>query len=248
MTTFSGAGCPPLGQWVGSAALRDLIGAAMSARTGHGWGGHGRGGRGWGGPPPWARPGSPWGQPFDVFGGGAWRGHARRRGSRGRGDVRLAIVGLLAEEPMHGYQLIQEITARSEGRWRPSPGSVYPTLAQLEDEGLVRAEDAEGRRVFRLTDEGRRLAAERSPDFAALWSDDTEPVGGGIRELGEVLFQVGGAAVQVASAGSEAQRRAATELLERTRRELYLLLAEDAPEDDDASEDGSADDTGRAAT
>ncbi|HSK25770.1 MAG TPA: PadR family transcriptional regulator [Jiangellales bacterium] len=192
------------------------------------------GGWGWGGPPPWARPGGPWANPFDAGGRGGPGSHGRRRGPRGRGDVRLAIVGLLAEQPMHGYQLIQEITGRSEGRWRPSPGSVYPTLSQLEDEGLVRAEEADGRKVFRLTEAGTRLAAERDAEFTALWRDDSQPLGAGLRELGEVLVQVGGAAVQVATAGSEAQRRAAAEVLERTRRELYLLLAEAEPDEADA--------------
>ena len=87
---------------------------------------------------------------------------------RGRGDVRAAIIALLAEEPMHGYQIITELTERSGGVWRPSPGSVYPTLQALEDQGLVTADKAEGRRVFSLTDEGR-AEAEAAGDGPAPW-------------------------------------------------------------------------------
>src|SRR3712207_1014021 len=95
------------------------------------------------GPPPWMRgPGGP------GRGGPPWR---RRR----RGMARQAVLGLLREEPMHGYQLIQELESRSGGTWRPSPGSVYPTLQLLEDQGLIRGEESDGRRVFTLTDEGR---------------------------------------------------------------------------------------------
>src|SRR3954466_13073051 len=90
--------------------------------------------------------------PFGSWAGGPGFG----RGSRARrGDVRAALLVLLADEPRNGYGLMQEIEARSEGAWRPSPGSVYPALQQLEDEGLVRAEESGGRRLFTLTDEGR---------------------------------------------------------------------------------------------
>src|SRR3954451_219248 len=90
------------------------------------------------------------------FGGpGARRSRARR------GDVRAAILLLLAEEPRNGYAIMQEIERRTDGVWRPSPGAVYPALSQLEDEGLVRATEHDGRRSYELTDEGRAYAEQR---------------------------------------------------------------------------------------
>jgi DNA-binding transcriptional ArsR family regulator len=76
----------------------------------------------------------------------------------GRGDVRAAVLGLLAEKPMHGYQIIQQIDERSGGSWKPSPGSVYPTLQLLADEGLIKAEESGGRKTYSLTEEGREVA------------------------------------------------------------------------------------------
>src|SRR5262249_58969705 len=87
----------------------------------------------------------------------------------GRGDVRSAILRLLAEEPRNGYQIIQELTERSRGVWRPSPGSIYPALQQLEDEGLIQAEEQEGRRRYHLTDAGRGYVAARADEHAAPW-------------------------------------------------------------------------------
>lgn len=176
-------------------------------------------GRGWGPPGP---------------GAGSWAGGPRRhRGQRARGDVRSAVLALLAEEPMHGYQIIQEIGRRSGGTWKPSPGSVYPTLQQLEDEGLVRAEEQEdGRRVYRLTEQGRRVAADRAEEFAALWegvapsSDDTQ--------LGDLIFQVGAAFVHVARTGTPEQMAEARKVLARTRADLYRILG-----DQDADADRS---------
>jgi len=162
-----------------------------------------------------------WGPP----GAGAWGGGPRRhRGQRARGDVRSAVLALLAEEPMHGYQIIQEIDRRSGGSWKPSPGSVYPTLQQLEDEGLVRAQEQEGRRVYRLTEEGQRVAAERAEEFATLWEgvapseDDTQ--------LGDLIFQVGAAFVHVARTGTPEQMAEARKVLARTRADLYRILGD----------------------
>jgi DNA-binding PadR family transcriptional regulator len=160
------------------------------------------------------------------FGPGFPGGHRRA----GRGDIRAAILALLAEQPMHGYQIIQELSTRSGGAWRPSPGSVYPTLQQLEDEGLVRAVQSEaGRRVHELTEAGRTeaAAAERG---SAPWEDaagEREGEAAGMRDL---FLQVAAAAWQVAQAGSSRQHAAAAEILRDTRRRLYQLLAEDAPE------------------
>ena len=134
---------------------------------------------------------------------------------------------------MHGYQMIQEIGRRSGGSWKPSPGSVYPTLQQLEDEGLVRAEDQEGRRVFRLTEEGRQLAADRAEEFAGLWEgmapkeDETQ--------LGDLIFQVGAAFVHVARTGTPEQMAEARKVLARTRADLYRILG------DEESTDGAQD-------
>ncbi len=164
-----------------------------------------------------------WGPPG---GGDPWeKGPRHHRGQRaGRGDVRSAVIALLAEQPMHGYQMIQEISQRSGGAWKPSPGSVYPTLQQLEDEGLVRAQEQDGRRVYRLTDEGQRVAADRAEEFASLWEgvapseDDTQ--------LGDLVFQVGAAFVHVARTGTPEQMAEARKVLARTRADLYRILGE----------------------
>jgi DNA-binding PadR family transcriptional regulator len=158
--------------------------------------------------------------------------------------VRSAILALLAEEPMHGYQMIQEIGRRSGGSWKPSPGSVYPTLQQLEDEGLVRADELDGRRIFRLTDEGERLVADRAEEFADLWQgvapseNDTQ--------LGELVFQVASAFVHVAKTGSPEQLAEARKVLGRTKSDLYRILGADVTgdsvPDDDTDDEGEQDD------
>ena len=154
----------------------------------------------------------------------------RRGGGRGRvprGDVRAAVLLLLAEQPMHGYQLMQTIADRSGGRWTPSPGAIYPTLNQLEDEGLVTVTADSGRKLVTLTETGRRHVEEHGegwPDpFAAA---SGEHPGANLRVLLEELHI---AARQVARNGSDAQRAAAAEILGGARRSLYLLLA-DGPE------------------
>jgi DNA-binding PadR family transcriptional regulator len=160
------------------------------------------------------------GQMFgNPFGGG--RGRARR------GDVRLALLLLLAEEPRNGYQLMQEIEERSGGRWRPSPGSVYPTLAQLEDEGLIRATEADGAKLFELTDAGRTHLAERD-DAPAPWEVGDDPEVHAASELRALIGQVARAAAQVMQVGDEAQKTRAVETLAETRRALYRILAEDS--------------------
>jgi DNA-binding PadR family transcriptional regulator len=151
----------------------------------------------------------------------------------GRGDIRAAVLALLAEEPMHGYQIMRELSERSGGSWRPSAGSVYPTLQQLEDEGLVRAEEADGRRVFHLTDAGREQAAELPSQ--APWEEAADDVDEGLVVLRELTFQVGAAVMQVASAGSPSQVEAAQGALRETRKTLYRILAEDDPSDGGAA-------------
>jgi len=158
--------------------------------------------------------------------------------------VRSAILALLAEEPMHGYQMIQEIGRRSGGSWKPSPGSVYPTLQQLEDEGLVRADELDGRRIFRLTDDGERLAAERAEEFADLWQGVTPSEND--TQLGDLVFQVASAFVHVAKTGSPEQLAEARKVLGRTKSDLYRILGaddtSDSVPDDDTDDEGEQDD------
>jgi len=174
------------------------------------------------------RGGFPFGGPGFGFGG-----PGRHRGRAQRGDVRAALLALLAEEPRNGYQLMQEIERRSEGVWRPSPGSVYPALQQLEDEGLVRAEESDGRKLFHLTDAGRAAASERGESEDAPWDSVGDSVDSDVLELMGVMRQVGMAAGQLAQIGTEEQLEAARTVLTDARRALYGILAEDAPEPDD---------------
>ncbi len=163
------------------------------------------------------------------FGGGRGYGGRGSGGRAARGDVRASVIALLSEQPRHGYQIITEITDRSGGAWTPSPGSVYPVLQQLQDEGLVRPEEADGRRVFHLTEAGQAYVAEHTAELNAPW----EAVGGtprqGIGELFDVFKQAAAAAWQVAQTGSEAQIGQARDVLADTRRKLYRILAEDEP-------------------
>lgn len=151
-----------------------------------------------------------------------------------RGRVRLLILSVLREQPMHGYQVIGELEARSGGRWRPSAGSVYPTLQQLEDEGMVRSEEQDRRRVYTLTDEGR-AAADETPLRHHPWFDKS--VRGEATDLRRAALQLIGAAMQVKRVGSPQAQRAAREILADSRRKLYELLAAD---DADAAAGGPA--------
>jgi len=176
---------------------------------GHGGPG-GHGGRGHHGPP--------------TPGRGPWRG----RGPRARGDVRAAILLLLAEQPRHGYELIHEIAERSNGAWTPSPGSIYPTLQVLEDEGLVTIERQHGRRTASLTAAGTEYVEANRERLGTPW----ESVGG---EFGPALalrqeyLTLKDAVRQIARVGTPAQHTAAAAVLTGARKELYRLLAEDAP-------------------
>jgi DNA-binding PadR family transcriptional regulator len=142
-------------------------------------------------------------------------------GRRRRGDVRTAVLAVLTEQPGHGYEIMQALEDKSGGAWRPSPGSVYPTLQQLEDEGLVRATERDGKRVFELTDAGRAEAERRLEEAGGPpWSADIPDFRTSIKGL--IL-----AYRQVMAAGSNDQRDRANEILANARRELYRLLAED---------------------
>ena len=169
------------------------------------------------------------------FGGPGWGPHRRGPGRARRGDVRLALLRLLAEEPRNGYQLMQAIEERSGGLWRPSPGSVYPTLAQLEDEGLIRSAEAEGARRFEITDAGREYLQGRA-DEPSPWEPAEEETDNPLAELGPLVIQIGKATFQVASVGNRAQRDQARDLLAETRRALYRILADDAAAGDEDAE------------
>jgi DNA-binding PadR family transcriptional regulator len=170
-----------------------------------------------GGPPfgPPMRGGALFGPPF---GGG--------RGRRRRGDVRMALLMLLAEEPRNGYQLMQVIEERSDGSWRPSPGSVYPVLSQLEDEGLVHATERDGAKVFELTDAGRERVAE-TKDATPPWVLDEDDDLAGRRDVRRLVGEVAAAAMQVNHLGSPEQAQQAIDTLKTARRTLYRILAED---------------------
>ncbi len=158
------------------------------------------------------------------------------RGPRARrGDVRAALLALLAEEPRNGYQLMQEIEQRSDGLWRPSPGSVYPALQQLEDEGLVRTTESGGRRAYELTDEGRAHVEARADELAAPWDAVKGDARAGHFQLMSLVRQAGMAAAQILHGGSDDQVAEARRVLEQTRRSLYRILAED-PEGDEPVE------------
>ncbi|UKJ65914.1 helix-turn-helix transcriptional regulator [Cellulosimicrobium cellulans] len=195
---------------------------------GRGFGGPDDGGRGFGpgerGFGPGFGPGGPGGPGFGPGHGGRRHG-GRGPGRAGRGDVRAAVLLLLAEQPMHGYQVIQEIAERSEGQWRPSPGAVYPALNLLQDEGLVELSADGGRRLATLTEAGTAYAAEHAAELGDPFADAAGRGGRSRRELRAGVEAVAAAVHQVARTGTDEQAKAAAELLERTRRELYLILA-----------------------
>jgi DNA-binding PadR family transcriptional regulator len=161
-----------------------------------------------------------------VHGGSG--GHGVRRRMR-RGNLRAAILLLLEEEPRNGYQVMQEIEQRSDGAWRPSPGSVYPALQLLADEGLIRGEARDGGNVFELTDAGRAYVDEKREELGNPWQQAGESMPEGVRELMHLAMQVGMATRQVTHHGSEAQRAEAAKVLADTRRAIYRILAEDDP-------------------
>lgn len=166
------------------------------------------------------------GGPGFGFGPGPHGGHrGHRRGNRGRrGDVRLAILALLAEQPMHGYEIIQQIAERSQGLWRPSPGSVYPTLQMLVDEGLIAGSETDGkRRLFELTDSGRTLAETiETPPWEEI-ADGVEPEQVNLRTAIGQLF---GAVGQAAQTASPEQQQRVIDIVNNARREVYAILGE----------------------
>ncbi len=149
----------------------------------------------------------------------------RRGGRSRRGDVRLAVLSLLAERPMHGYEMMQELADRTKGLWRPSPGSLYPALQLLEDQGFVLSETSEGRRQYTLTDQGRAELAN-GPKKSAPWETMVRGANPNDFALRVALRQVATAVSQVAEAGTPEQKVRAEKLITELRRQMYLLLAE----------------------
>lgn len=161
---------------------------------------------------------------------GPWFGY-RGRGGRGRrGDVRAAILLLLAGRPMHGYELIQQIRERSEDLWRPSPGSIYPALSQLEDEGLLSIEKIAGRKTAELTVAGIEYVETHRDEIGDPFAEVTESVGPNTVNLRALVKPLMLAMHQVASEGTPAQARKAAEVLTEARKSLYRILAEDEPD------------------
>ncbi|HEY2642872.1 MAG TPA: PadR family transcriptional regulator [Galbitalea sp.] len=151
----------------------------------------------------------------------------RKAGTRvGRGDVRAAVLALLNEKPMHGYQIIQEIEERSGGAWKPSPGSVYPTLQLLADEGLISAEESNGRKSYSLTDEGKRVA-DAASDRATPWEAQSARDGFRSGVLTKAGIELAQATAQVGRSGNPEQVKQAAAVLDEARRKLYSILAED---------------------
>ena len=168
-----------------------------------------------------------WGGGFEGFGGGPWFGPGRGHGAgRARkGDVRSVILILLADGPSNGYGLIKSIQTKTAGMWRPSPGSVYPTLQQLVDEGLIRPTGSGPRTEFELTDEGKAYVEENRETLASAWTASSET----LHQHGELLAsaaKLAGVIKQVHEAGTPEQRSAAASKLDELRRELYRMLGE----------------------
>jgi DNA-binding PadR family transcriptional regulator len=152
--------------------------------------------------------------------------HGRGRRSVRRGNVRFAILSALQSGPMHGYQVIQELESRTRGRWRPSAGSVYPTLQLLEDEGLVTSEEVDGRKTYSLTDAGK-AAAEEHPITREGW---LETDAGGDPSLPELAGRLIAAAAELDRVGTDVARQSAREALVEARKRIYRLLADDEVE------------------
>jgi len=190
-----------------------LVGWRHEHGKGHGWG-----------PPPFVR--EMWKQAAMGRSGFApWMAGGGPRARRG--DVRTGILSVLTDRPMHGYEVIRELEARSGGRWRPSPGSIYPTLQMLEDEGLVKGEEQDGKRVFEITKAGRDALAARTetggpPPWEGAMDEEDDP----LQDLRNAAFQLGAAAMQVAGAGSSDDIARTKEILDEARKKIYGILAE----------------------
>ena len=223
---------------------QDLANEVVQGRAQHGRGGNHW--QGWTDNPGWgARRGGPGGPPpwLQGFFGMAPPGAPPQPAGPKvrRGDVRMAIIDVLRQASadgasVNGYQVIQQIAERSNDAWRPSPGSVYPTIQQLQDEGLVESDDERGRRTLRLSEAGATYAAEHADELADVWAPferrERAAAAGSTRsgspDLKAEIGQVMGAVWQIVTQGSDQQRRAAVETLVATRRDLYGILANGA--------------------
>lgn len=215
------------------ALLAQAVGGGHGRRQGRGgpwereFGGR-RGPGHWGGGGPW---------------GAWWPGPAGPPGppkgtKAGRGDVRAAILALLREGPMNGYQIMSEIEERSSGAWRPSPGAVYPALSQLADEGLIAGEESGGRRTYALTQAGREYIEQNPERARGAWESAEQQEAWQVPGLFAEAARLGGGIVQLAHAGTPEQIRAAERLLAKARRDLYRILADDDADDADGDEHG----------
>ena len=162
--------------------------------------------------------------------GGRGRGGARRGrhgGRMRRGDIRTALLAALVEGPGHGYDVMQTLEEKTGGAWKPSPGSVYPTLQLLEDEGLVRSTERDGKRVYEITDEGQAEVTRRVEAAGGLPWEVAGRTGGRDNELRDAMGMLFLAAKQVTVAGDPAQTEKAMVIVNDARKKLYQLLAED---------------------
>ena len=221
------------------------------ASSWQGWDGgqrrHGGGRSGHGGPPPWVQ---------GLLGWGSSGATPTGPGPRAkRGDVRLAILSVIAEaarreEPINGYQVIQQIAERSDGAWRPSPGSVYPTIQQLQDEGLVETDDERGRKTLQLTHEGRAYVEAHTADLDAVWAPyeraSQRATTGTSGDLKSEIGQMMSAVWQIVTQGSDSQRKAAVGVLVDTRRALYGILADGAAPTRSTTDDEVDDELGES--
>jgi DNA-binding PadR family transcriptional regulator len=213
-------------------AKRGLFAQTTGRQHGAGWDKM-HGGRK--GPGPW---GGGFGGPWGAWLGGTSAPPGPPRGKKaGRGDVRAAILALLREGPLNGYQIMSEIEERSNGAWRPSPGAVYPALSQLADEGLIEGAESAGRRMFSLSAAGREYV-EQNPDMArGAWESPAQQEAWEVPGLFAEAARLGGGIVQIAHNGNPDQVRAAERLLQRTRRDLYRILASDEDDQDSDEQD-----------
>ncbi|MBV8931992.1 MAG: PadR family transcriptional regulator [Kutzneria sp.] len=166
-----------------------------------------------------------------FLGRGGRRGGRRQR----RGNVRAAVLALLAERPMHGYEMIQELAQRTHGLWKPSPGSVYPTLQLLTDEGLITAAEQGGKRLFTLTESGNAEVANQAS--STPWAEVAGDVDQDAMQLHTALSQLFMAVDQISQAGTEEQKTKAVKAINDAKRRIYELLAQDDEVDDVDEED-----------
>jgi DNA-binding PadR family transcriptional regulator len=179
-------------------------------------------------PPPSLAAWGDWGFGGRGFGGRGGPGRHRAR----RGDIPVGILQVLSEQPMHGYELIREIEARSGGAWHPSPGSIYPHLQLFQDSGFVTSQEVDGKRIYSITDAGRAKLAEATERLGdeTPWDFAREGAREGKRRYGRLFGEVQqlmAAVGQVARAGNEEKVEQVAQLLAEARKKVYGLLAED---------------------